>query len=346
MTKPETKHPEDQQQDASTFDYTTIKATKLANSPSKIQSLLGQLRQRSKPVGQAATFALTTGTIAANSVVFSLPLWVNGAVKTLTGNKLADSLVLKIATHWIHTNNLMIDKILPNIELRVSLPDDLSQTGRYILISNHQSWVDTSVIQYVSENRLPLTRFFAKHELLYIPIVGQAFYFLDFPMMKRYSKEAIAKNPALKDRDFIEAKRACELLANKPFTLLNFVEGTRFTQKKHDLQQSPYTNLLKPKAGGIALALGALGDKIDGVLDATIVYPDGIPTYQDLWKGNIRRIGVEIRRIEMPADLLSRLLAGKYQNDEQTRADMYEWLDVLWQQKQQRIEQIKASFHQ
>lgn len=50
-------------------------------------------------------------------------------------------------------------------------------------------------------------------------------------MMKRYSKTAIAKNPALEDRDIIEAKRACQNLLDKPFTLLNFIEGTRFTQK-------------------------------------------------------------------------------------------------------------------
>lgn len=309
-----------------------------------VQRLLGKLRQRSQSAGQAATYAVTTGTILANSMSLSVPLWLSGAVKTLTGNAIADRTVLKIAEHWIHTNNLMIDHILPNIEFRVSMPDDLSVNGKYILLSNHQSWVDTSVIQYVSENRLPMVRFFAKHELLYIPVVGQAFYFLDFPMMKRYSKQAIANNPALKQRDFAEAKRACQLLENKPFTLLNFVEGTRFTPKKRDLQQSPFDNLLKPKAGGIALAIGALGNRVDSILDATIVYPDGIPSYNDLWQGNIRRIGVDIRKIDLPSDLLERLVAGKYQTDEQTKADMFAWLEALWQQKQRRIEQMTADF--
>ena len=220
----------------------------------------------------------------------------------------------------------------------------MSVDGKYILLSNHQSWVDTTVIQYISENRLPLTRFFAKYELLYIPIVGQAFYFLDFPMMKRYSKTAIAKNPALEDRDIIEAKRACQNLLDKPFTLLNFIEGTRFTEKKRDLQQSPYQHLLKPKAGGIALALGALGDDLDAVLDMTIVYPDGVPTYQDLWQGNIKRIGVDIQKIALPDDLLQRLMDGKYQQDEQTKIDMYRWLDGLWQQKDQRIQAMLDDF--
>ena len=158
------------------------------NKPSLLKNTLNKLRKTSLPLAQNASLAMAVGTITGNSVLFSLPLWAMGAVKTLTGHPLADKSVLKIANHWINTNNRLIENILPAIDFRVNLPDDLSVNGKYILLSNHQSWVDTTVIQYISENRLPLTRFFAKYELLYIPIVGQAFYFLDFPMMKRYSK--------------------------------------------------------------------------------------------------------------------------------------------------------------
>lgn len=315
-----------------------------AENRTKIQNFLTNLRQTSKPIAQATTFLTTAGTMATNSLLVGIPVWTAGAIKILTGNQTADKTVLGIANYWIHTNNTLIDKVLPKIDFRLTMPDDLSVNGKYILLSNHQSWVDTTLIQYISENRLPLTRFFTKFELIYIPVVGQAFYFLDFPMMKRYSKSAIAKNPALKNRDILEAKRACELLMNKPFTLLNFVEGTRFTPKKHALQQSPYDNLLKPKAGGIALALGALGEKIDSVLDMTIVYPDGIPSYQDLWQGNISRIGVHIRHLSVPENLMQRLMAGKFQEDEQTKADMYEWLDKVWREKQQIVQQMLAEF--
>lgn len=309
-----------------------------------LSRFFNQLHTKSKPVANATTLATTGGVITANSLLMGLPLWGMGLVKTLTGNPLADKAVQKITDHWIHTNNYLIDHVLPNIDIRISMPDDVNTQGKYILISNHQSWVDTTLTQYVSEKRLPLTRFFTKFELIFIPVVGQAFYFLDFPMMKRYSKEQIAKNPELKNRDFAEAKRACEALVNKPFTLLNYVEGTRYTPKKHELQQSPYQGLLKPKAGGIALALGALGDKIDGVLDMTIVYPDGIPTYGDLWKGNIRRIGIDVRHVTVPADLQSRLSAGQYQENAQTRQDMYDWLDELWQQKQQKMQAMLTDF--
>ena len=109
-------------------------------------------------------------------------------------------------------------------------------------------------------------------------------------MMKRHTKEQIAKNPELKDRDMMEARKACEQLLSQPFTLLNYLEGTRFTQEKHDQQKSPYKHLLKPKAGGLALALNILGDKIDALVDMTIVYPDGVPGYGDFWLGDVSKL--------------------------------------------------------
>ncbi|MGP5529419.1 acyltransferase, partial [Psychrobacter celer] len=282
--------------------------------------------------------------IAANSFVGSIPLWLMGVGKIITGAPIADKTVIKITNHWISSNNALIDNMLPRKDWRISLPDDVNTEGKYLLISNHQSWVDTSIVQYISEKRLPLTRFFTKFELIYIPIVGQAFYFLDFPMMRRHSKEAVAKNPALKGQDIEEAKRACALLKDKPFTLLNYLEGTRFTQAKHEQQKSPYTHLLKPRAGGLSLAINALGSEMDGLLDMTIVYPDGVPTYSDLWKGNIKRLGVDVRYLDIPADLFAGIKRGGYENDEQVKAQMFAWIEQVWRDKDQRISDMLADF--
>lgn len=227
---------------------------------------------------------------------------------------------------------------------RINLPDDVRIDGKYLLVSNHQSWVDTSIVQYISENRLPLTRFFTKFELIYIPVVGQTFYFLDFPMMRRHSKEELAKNPELKGKDLLEAQRACSLLKDKPFTLLNYLEGTRFTKAKHAKQNSPYTHLLKPRAGGLSLAINALGTDIDGILDMTIVYPDGVPNYSDLWKGNIKRLGVNVRHIDMPDELFTAIQNGGYDNDEAIKKQMFDWIDDIWQQKDHLIDEMLADF--
>lgn len=309
-----------------------------------LASSIQKLHQRVPALGKAVSLATATGVIAANSVAASLPIWLMGAAKTVTGSKVADDTVIKITNYWIHSNNALIDNMLPQKDWRIRLPDDVHMDGKYLLISNHQSWVDTSIMQYISENRLPLTRFFTKFELIYIPVVGQAFYFLDFPMMRRHSKEAIAKNPALKGKDIEEAKRACSLLKNKPFTLLNYLEGTRFTQTKHDKQKSPYQHLLKPRAGGLSLAINALGSEIDGILDMTIVYPDGVPSYSDLWKGNIKRLGVDLRYIDMPAPLFAAIENGSYEDDEDIKAQTFAWLDEVWRQKDERITQMLAEF--
>lgn len=310
----------------------------------RLTSTIQKMHKRSPKLGKAVSLATATGVIAANSFGGSIPLWLMGVSKTLTGAPIADKAVIKIATYWISSNSAMIDNMLPRKDWRINLPADVHTNGKYLLISNHQSWVDTSIVQYIGEKRLPLTRFFTKFELIYIPIVGQAFYFLDFPMMRRYSKEAVAKNPALKGKDIEEAKRACALLKNKPFTLLNYLEGTRFTKAKHAQQQSPYTHLLKPRAGGLSLAINALGADMDGILDMTIVYPDGVPTYSDLWKGNIKHLGVDVRHITIPDALFAGIQNGGYENDETVKAQMFAWVEQIWREKDQRITDMLAEF--
>ena len=310
----------------------------------RLTSTIRKMHKRSPKLGKAVSLATATGVIAANSFGGSIPLWLMGVGKVITGASIADKAVIKIATHWISSNSALIDNMLPRKDWRINLPDDIHTNGKYLLVSNHQSWVDTSIVQHIGEKRLPLTRFFTKFELIYIPIVGQAFYFLDFPMMRRHSKEAIAKNPALKGKDIEEAKRACALLKDKPFTLLNYLEGTRFTKAKQAQQKSPYKHLLKPRAGGLSLAISALGEDIDGILDMTIVYPDGVPSYGDLWKGNIKRLGVDLRYIDIPDALFESIKQGGYENDEDTKAQMFDWVEQVWRQKDERISTMLADF--
>lgn len=305
-----------------------------------------KLHDKSPALAQKVSLATSVSAITLNSMAVSLPLFGAGLGKVFAGSKTADNTVIDIAHHWVGVNNLLIDKVLPHKDWRICLPDDLNPSGNYLLICNHQSWVDTSVIQYVSEGILPITRFFAKHELLYIPIVGQTFYFLDFPMMKRHSKEQIQKNPELANRDLNEARRACQLLADKPFVLLNYLEGTRITPAKHAKQQSPYQHLLKPKAGGFALALSSLGEQIDGILDMTLVYPDGTPQYSDLWQGKLTRLGVDIRHIDIKQPLFTALKNGEYEHDNAVKNELFAWLDEIWQAKDERIQTMLDDFHQ
>ncbi|CAG67795.1 acyltransferase [Acinetobacter baylyi] len=289
------------------------------------------------------TRGLTVGSVITGSTfLHGPPVLALGLTKLFKKSRKVDQTNIQITNSWLNVNNWLIDHVLPHLEWDISIDEqlDLSMQGRYLMTCNHQSWVDTTVNQYFGLTRMPLTRFFTKWELIFIPFVGQAFKILGFPMMKRHTKAQIEKNPELKTRDMIEARKACEQLLSQPFTLLNYLEGTRFTQEKHDQQASPYQHLLKPKAGGLALALNILGDKIDALVDMTIVYPDGSPGYGDFWLGDVSKIAVNLRKIDIP----DWVLGGNYEDDEEYRKRFQAWVDQLWLEKDQLIGQMKAKY--
>ena len=157
----------------------------------------------------------------------------------------------------------------------------LRYNGWYLVVSNHQSWVDILVMQHLLNRRIPLLKFFIKRDLIKVPLMGFAWWALDFPFLYRHSAEYLKKeHPEQKGKDFEATRKACEeKFATIPTSVMNFLEGTRFTKEKHDWQKSEYKLLLRPKSGGFALALNVLGDKFHSLLDITIVYPDGIPTF-------------------------------------------------------------------
>ena len=292
---------------------------------------------------QKISKGLTVSSVITGSTFFhGPPVLALGLTKLIKKSKKIDETNIQLANSWIGVNNQLIEKVLHNLNWEITIDErlDLNLQGRYLMMCNHQSWVDTTVNQYFGLTRMPLTRFFTKWELIFIPFVGQAFKISGFPMMKRHTKEQIAKNPELKDRDLLEARKACEQLLSQPFTLLNYLEGTRFTEEKHAQQQSPYKNLLKPKAGGLALALGILGDQIDAFVDMTIVYPEGAPDFGDFWLGDVSRIAVDLRKIEIPAWVMG----GNYEDDPVYRERFQHWVDQIWTEKDQLITQLKAKY--
>ena len=301
-------------------------------------------QQQKQPILKKITKGLTVGSVITGSTFFhGPPVLALGLTKLFKKSKKVDETNINITNSWLSVNNRLIDHVLPETQWDITVDEnlDLNMQGRYLMTCNHQSWVDTTVNQYFGLTRMPLTRFFTKWELIFIPFVGQAFKILGFPMMKRHTKEQIAKNPELKTRDMEEARKACEQLLSQPFTLLNYLEGTRFTPEKHAQQQSPFTNLLKPKAGGLALALSILGDKIDALVDMTIVYPDGAPGYGEFWLGEVPRIAVNMRKIEIP----EWVLGGNYEDDAEYRERFQNWVDDLWTEKDQLISTIKQKYN-
>jgi 1-acyl-sn-glycerol-3-phosphate acyltransferase len=214
--------------------------------------------------------------------------------------------------------------------------ENLARRGWYMVNCNHQSWVDIFVLQHLLNRRIPLLKFFLKRQLIYVPIMGLAWWALDFPFMRRHSVANLKRHPERRFDDIEATRRACEKFALVPTSVMNFVEGTRFTPCKHRSQCSPYRHLLKPKAGGLALAVAALGDKFDSLLDVTIVYPDGVPTFWQLLSGDARRVVARARSLPIPSAFRS----GDYAGDPHYRETFQRWLQTIWQDKDTHIDAL------
>jgi 1-acyl-sn-glycerol-3-phosphate acyltransferase len=245
-----------------------------------------------------------------------------------------------LAESWIGVNNWMWDRFT---RTRLQLDEDagLQANGHYLVLANHRSWVDILVLQKVFNRRIPLLRFFLKRQLFWVPLLGLAWWALDFPFMGRYTPKQVARRPDLARRDIEATRRACEKFRSLPVAIMNFVEGTRFTAAKHATLGSPYRHLLKPKSGGVAFVLDAMGDGLHAILDVSIVYPAGTPSLLDLLADRIPEVRVRIRQREIP----TALLGGDYQADRAFRARFQQWMNSVWEQKDTDIAAMLAAEH-
>lgn len=250
--------------------------------------------------------------------------------------RVMDPIFSVIAGAWISCNSGWM-KLTQKTKWDIELPESLNTKGWYFVISNHQSWVDIFALQHILNGKIPFLKFFLKQELIKVPIMGQAWWALDFPFMKRFSKSYLEKHPEMKGKDIETTKEACEKFKYVPTSVMNFLEGTRFTDKKHKEQNSPYQNLLPPKAGGFAFALSAMGDKFQSVLDCTIVYPNGIPSFMDFMQGKVPEIIVKINERPIPPEFCQK----DYQTDAQFKQDFQGWISDIWTEKDNEISKIK-----
>jgi len=239
-------------------------------------------------------------------------------------HKLADWLL----GTWACINTWMIS-LINKVEWDIEIKGDLSKDKWYLLISNHHSWTDIVILFSVFSNKIPLPKFFVKQEVLYIPFVGTACWALDMPFMKRYSKQKLAKKPHLKGKDIDSARKACNKAKLSPTTIVNFAEGTRFTEAKKQQSKSPYRYLLAPKSGGIALSLASMGTTFDQILNVTIIYPDNPDSpFSDLLQGKLKRIVIRVDTISITPEL-----QGDYENDPEFKQQFQQWVTSIWKTK-------------
>ena len=287
------------------------------------------------------TGILTTLLLLLNTVVMICPLMVFALLKLVLpgrGRDYASAAVMWFAETWSEIDKAIFALCIPT-QWDIRGVERLRKDTSYLAVSNHQTWVDIPALIESLNRRTPFFKFFLKKELIWVPFLGLAWWGLDYPFMKRYSKAFLDKHPELKGKDLEITKAACELFKRQPVTVVNYLEGTRFTEAKRQEQQSPYRYLLKPKAGGVAFVLAALGEQLDALLDVTIVYPGNqAPGFWDLLNGSISRVIIDIQVRELdPA-----LWAGDYENDPEFRQTVQAWVNQLWVEKDQRIEQLRA----
>jgi 1-acyl-sn-glycerol-3-phosphate acyltransferase len=277
-----------------------------------------------------ASLVLTTNIV----VVFSLmiPFALIKLLLPFRPVRVATDFVLNsLAEIWIAVNSMWMAAV-GRTRWHLQGFEQFNYKGWYLVSSNHQSWVDILVLQKVFNRQIPFLKFFIKHELIYVPIMGLAWWALDFPFMKR-------RGGASAQKDLETARKACEKYRVIPTSVISFMEGTRYTPDKAAQQKTPYKHLLKPKTGGVGMALETMGEMFDALMDVTIVYPHGVPTFMDLLTGHIDDVIVTVRQVPIPKHLLV-----NERGEAPPRAQLQTWVNEMWLAKDAEIDALSAQF--
>ncbi|MCW7753526.1 acyltransferase [Desulfobotulus sp. H1] len=282
------------------------------------------------PLARMKGCAVITAVVV-STLMHSAPLIAVTFVKVLVpwriSRLLCTRIIIGISTSWIHVNNFVFS-LFHKTRWEIRGGDHLSPEGWYLVLCNHQSWVDIFALQRNLCGKIPFLKFFLKQELIWVPVMGLVWWAQDFPFMKRYSKEYILKNPHKKGKDLEVTRKACEKFRTTPVSVMNFVEGTRITEAKHLRQKSPFQRLLRPKSAGTAFVLSAMGREMNTIVDVTIAYPQGVPSFWQFICGNVSLIRMHIRTLAIHEGL-----RGDYFNDRDFRESFQKELNTMWAEK-------------
>nr|PMH67031.1 acyltransferase [Enterovibrio norvegicus] len=236
---------------------------------------------------------------------------------------------------WATLNHRLVN-LTSNVEWDIQGGESLSKEQWYLLIANHMSWADIVVVFSVFRHRIPMAKFFLKQQLLYVPFLGLACWAVDMPFMKRYVHQYLLKHPEKRGCDLKTTRKSCERFRHTPTTVVNFVEGTRFTEEKRHATHSPFRHLLSPKTGGIAYTLGAMGEQFDAIINVTLAYPENrdLP-FKDLLSGKMKKIVVRIHTLPLDS-----AVKGDYFNDKTFKRQFQQWLHQRWEEKDDELSAI------
>ena len=278
-----------------------------------------------------------------NLALWGTPVALVGLVKFFTFGRPKGRVIAVLvwfAQRWVAGNDRIFDTFL-GTRWTVEGLDGIRPDGHYLVISNHVSWVDIFAIFRAFHRKAPFVRFFLKRVLFWFPIAGQACAALEFPFMRRYTPEYLARHPEKRGRDLQTTHRACRRYRHIPVTILNFAEGTRFSEDKHEDQQSPYEHLLRPRTGGVGFVIASMAGVLDAVYDVTLVYPNRDATMWQFVTNRLPWIHVHARRLEIPPEFHGAAITEPGPDRERLKA----WMAGVWQEKDRTITRVLALYH-
>ncbi len=266
-----------------------------------------------------------------NTVLWTTPLFIVAFVKFLIPlsiwRQLCSQILIFFANSFIAVNSWLL-RYISGVRITIDTVGDLQSSQSYLVICNHQSYADIIVLQKVLNYKIPFLKFFLKQALIWIPLFGLAWWALDFPFMRRFTKDYLKKHPDQAGKDFEITQKACQKFKGSAVSIMNFVEGTRFTPEKKHRQNSPYQKLLKPKAGGVGYVLSLMSDQIHHLVNVTLDYREIKLSLWHMLGGWIPHIFVKVEVLEIPQSV-----KGDYRQHAQNRIKIQRWLNGIWQDK-------------
>ncbi|MDX2417655.1 MAG: acyltransferase [Xanthomonadales bacterium] len=286
--------------------------------------------------GAIVILIATVSTVVLTTIIFVLSIFKLMAPKGRARNAMTHWLS-SLGELWVSINKAAV-RFYP-LEWDVHIPEGINHKGHYLVFCNHQSGVDILALQHVLNRRAPFGRYLLKHQLIWVPVLGVAWWALDMAFLRRYSRQELIRNPSLRGKDLENAARACEKLKHIPISMMTFPEGTRFSVAKRDKQNSPYEHLLRPRYGGIGQVLYSFDEALDSLIDVTIMYPDGTPSVWHYVSGQVRKISVHIEMRAIDDDLRG----TDFREDGLAKGRLKSWLNGIWEEKERLISHTLAN---
>lgn len=323
-----------------TFNHITAERFLLESAPSADPGILSDcLKTMMLRLRAAATLLLSVVLAIVVTILCSVPIILAGIIKLLLPFPAVWRSVSSFCNFmmycWCEGLALLLH-LNPHLKWDVEGLEGLNKKSWYLLISNHHSWADIVVLCVLFRKHIPMNKYFLKQQLAWVPFIGLACWALDMPFMRRYSRSYLLRHPERRGKDVETTRRSCEKFRHNPTTIVNFVEGSRFTEEKQRQLRSPFMHLLAPKAAGIAMALNVLGKQFDKMLNVTLCYPENNRTpFYDMLSGKLTRIVVRIHLLPLDASL-----HGDYVNDKSFKRHFQQWLNGLWNEKDAELDAL------